>query len=168
MPVETTLKVTGVREALVTLRRLDPELRKQFEREVQQIARPAVDAAANAYRFVPLSGMERQWSGPAVRGRKVFPLTLAKARRGIKVKFDTRRRSTSTIYIQQTDPGWAIFETAGRKTDNRLGRALGPLDPGTTRLFGRVVYSKTRDIERQITRMALRVVNRINSDLRAA
>lgn len=167
MAVEMDLKVTGVREALVKLNKLEPSLRKQFERDVREIAKPATDAAANAYQFVPLSGMNRKWAGPAVRGRQVFPLTLAKARRGIKVKFDTSRRSTSTIYIQQTDPGWAIFETAGRANPNPLGSALGSLEPGRTRLFGRVVYSKTREIEQQITRMALKVVNRINTDLRA-
>jgi hypothetical protein len=115
---------------------------------------------------VPISGLERNWAGPAVRGRKVAPLTLDKARKGLKVKLDTRRKATSTILIQQTDPGWAIFETAGRKTSNRLGDSLGPLDSGKTRLFGRVVFAVSPQIQEKIAKHTLDVVNAINSNIR--
>ena len=110
--------------------------------------------------------MERKWAGPAVKGRKVFPLTVAKARKGVDVTFNTDRRSLGVINVVQRDAGWAIFETAGRANPNDLGRSLGPIQPGRTRLIGPVVYSKRRDIEDGIRRLALQIVNRVNRELK--
>ena len=167
MPVDTTFVVAGVADAVRQLNTIEPKLRKKFAAEITDIAQPAISAAGRAYRFVPLSGLERNWAGPAVRGRKVAPLTLEKAREGLKVKLDTRRKATSTILIQQTDPGWAIFETAGRKTSNRLGDSLGDLAPGRTRLFGRVVFAFSPQIQEKIAKHTLSVVNAVNGNIRA-
>ena len=70
MTVTTTTQVHGVREAIIALRRIDPELRKQFNRDVKAIAAPVVDAAKGDYPVMPLSGMSRAWSQ---RGRQLFP-----------------------------------------------------------------------------------------------
>jgi hypothetical protein len=166
MPVNTNFVVAGVADAVRQLNTIEPKLRKKFEAEISDIAEPALSQARQAYRFVPLSGLERKWAGPAVRGRQVAPLTLEKARDGLKVKLDTRRKATSTILIQQTDPGWAIFETAGRKTSNRLGDSLGPLGSGKTRLFGRVVYAVKPQIEEKVAKHTLKVVNAVNTNMR--
>ena len=166
MTVETRFEVAGVADAIRQLNKIEPGLRKKFVAEVNDIAEPALSQARRAYRFVPISGLERNWSGPAVKGRKVAPLTIEKAQKGLKVKVDTGRKATSTIYIQQTDPGWAIFETAGRKTSNRLGSSLGPLESGRTRLFGRVIYSVSDEIQKKIAKHALDVVNAINANMR--
>ena len=171
--VNTTVQIAGVKDAVRQLNQIEPGLRKKFAAEINDIASPGLEKARQAYRFIPLSqggavksGLERQWAGPAVRGRKVAPLTLEKARKGLKVKLDTRRDATATILVQQTDPGWAIFETAGRKTANLLGDNLGPLSPGKTRLFGRVVYAAKSEIEDRIAKHVLSVVNAVNSNLR--
>jgi hypothetical protein len=163
--------VVGVKDALKELRKLDPEIRKAFNNEVKRIAAPVVQDAKNAYKFVPLSGMNRAWGGGGGRGRDVFPLTLDRARRGIAVKIDTSRKAVSTIYIRQNDPGWAIFETAGRATVNPLGEALNKklgekLEPGKTRLLGRVVFKEKAKVEREITQLCKRVVNVVNGRLK--
>jgi hypothetical protein len=164
--VNTSFEVAGVADAVRQLNKIEPGLRKKFAAEINDIAQPAISEAGKAYRFVPISGLERNWAGPAVKGRKVAPLTLDKARKGLKVKLDTRRKATSTILIQQTDPGWAIFETAGRKNSNRLGDSLGPLESGKTRLFGRVVFAVSPQIQEKIAKHTLSVVNAINSNMR--
>ena len=75
--------------------------------------------------------------------------------------------STSVIVIQQGDAGAAIFETAGRRTSNTLATNLGNTPPqGRTRLFGPAVYSKIREITREIEKASLRVVNKVNRELR--
>jgi len=168
------VKVAGLKETLIALNKIEPELRKQFLRDVNEVAEPALTAARNAYKFVPLSGMSRSWDGTGVErraagrisGRKVFPLTVEKAQRGIKVRLDTRRKATSSIVIEQTDSGWAVFETAGRKTTNPLGTHLGPLAPGRTRLFGRAVFANRDKIERAVEKVALKAVNKFNTDMR--
>ena len=166
MTVNMTTQVAGINEAIRSLNKIEPGLRKQFNNDARVIAQPATDAVKNAYKFVPLSGMERKWAGPAVKGRKVFPFSLAKAKRGVDVVFNTDRRSLGVINIVQRDAGTAIFETAGRKNANPLGDSLGQLSPGRTRLIGPVVYSKRREIEDGIRQLALKIVNRVNKDFR--
>jgi hypothetical protein len=166
MTVNMTTEVAGINEAIRSLNKIEPGLRREYNKEARAIAQPATDAVRNAYRFIPLSGMERQWAGPAVNGRKVFPFTVEKARRGVDVVFNTDRRSLGVINIVQRDTGTAIYETAGRRTSNKLGDSLRPVLPGRTRLIGPVVYSRRSDIEDGIRRLALRIVNRVNRDFR--
>jgi hypothetical protein len=141
-------------------------LRRQDQDEARVIAEPAIAAVRRAYQFVPLSGMERKWAGPAVKGRKVFPFSLAKARRGVNLTFNTDRRTSGVINIVQRDTGTAIFETAGRKDQNPLGDSLGRLSPGRTRLIGPVVYSQKDNLERVIGDLANRIVARVQRELR--
>ena len=161
-----SVEVQGINEAIRSLNKIQPGLRKEFNNEARVVAAPVVNAVKNAYHFVPLSGMDRKWAGPAVKGRKVFPLTVANARKGVDVTFNTDRRSLGVINIVQRNAGWAIFETAGRKNKNPLGDSLGPIQPGRTRLIGPVVYSKCRDIEDGMRRLAIKIVNRVNKELK--
>lgn len=166
MTANVSMQVQGINEAIRSLNKIEPGLRKQFNNDARLIAQPATDAVKNAYKFVPLSGMERKWAGPAVNGRKVFPFTVAKARRGVDVVFNTDRRSLGVINIVQRDTGTAIFETAGRRNPNPLGDSLGRLSPGRTRLIGPVVYSRARDIEEGMRKLSLKIVNRVNRELK--
>lgn len=161
-----SVEIQGINEAIRSLNKIEPGLRKEFNNEARVVAAPAVNAVKAAYHFVPLSGMDRKWAGPAVKGRKVFPLKVANARRGVDVTFNTDRRSLGVINIVQRNAGWAIFETAGRKNRNPLGDSLGPIQPGRTRLIGPVVYSKRREIEDGMRRLALKIVNRVDRELK--
>lgn len=160
------MKVDGINDAIRSLNKIEPGLRRQYQDEARTIAEPALTAVRNAYKFVPLSGMERKWAGPAVKGRKVFPFSLVKARRGVNLTFNTDRRTSGVINIVQRDAGTAIFETAGRKDRNPLGDSLGPLSPGRTRLIGPVVYSQRDNLERVIGDLANRIVARVQRELR--
>ena len=155
------MEFEGVKKALIALNKIDPELRKEFKGQAQQIGAPVVAAVANAYRFVPLSGTNRSWSGGGGRKRGVFPLTVAKAKSGVKVAVQTGYKTTGVIVIQQSNAGWAIFESAGRKTVNPLGSALGPIRPGHTRIIGPVVYSKKNLIEREMSELVNDIMKRI-------
>ena len=158
--------LVGVREAVATLNKIEPGLRKQFAAELNQIAAPAIQAAQSRYSAlgVPLSGMARPWSN---NGRKLFPFDPSKAAKGVKVKLDTRRNATGVIVIQQGDPGAAIFETAGRRNSNTLATNLGNTPAqGRTRLFGPAVYSKIRQVTAEIERAALRVINQVDRALK--
>ena len=159
-------ELVGVRQAVASLNKIEPGLRKQFAAELNQIAAPAIQAAQSRYTAlgVPLSGMSRPWSN---NGRKLFPFDPAKAAKGVKVKLDTRRNATSVIVIQQGDAGAAIFETAGRRNSNTLATNLGKTpEPGRTRLFGPAVYSKIREVTKEIERATLRVINQVDRSLK--
>ncbi len=166
MGVNSDISVLGINEAIRALNKIEPGLRKEFNNEARAIAAPATDAVRSAYKFVPLSGMNRTWAGPAVKGRKVFPWNLDKARKGVDVVFNTDRRSTGTIMIVQRDTGTAIFETAGRKNPNALGEALGALSPGRTRIIGPVVYSKVNEIAGVMEKFAIGIVQRVNREMK--
>ena len=139
MPVSTTIQVAGVKDAINNLKKLDPELQKEFKTKATDIAQPAIDAGKKAYEVLEdeehpyaLSGMSRRWTS---NGRKIFPFRLDKAIKGVQMKFDTRRKAVGVILIIQKDVATAVFETAGRKTSNKLGAQLGAIDSGKTRLL---------------------------------
>jgi hypothetical protein len=159
--------LVGVRQAVASLNKIEPGLRKQFALELNQIAAPAINEAQRRYTFLamPLSGMRYKWTEEG-RSRPNFPYVVAKAAKGVKVKLDTRRNATSVIVIQQGDAAAGIFETAGRKNSNNLATSLGKTPAqGRTRLFGPAVYSKIREVTKEMERATLRVINRVNREL---
>jgi len=162
MTASMTTQVVGGKEAILALRRIDPELRKQFTRDAKEVAKPATDAVKQAYQTVPLSGMERKWSQ---KGRKIFPFTVAGARRGVAVKVDTRRNSQNVILIEQRNVAAAVFESAGRKRDSALADRLGVVLPGRTRVIGPVVYSRKPLIEKEMQRLIVRVIALVEKKL---
>jgi mRNA-degrading endonuclease RelE of RelBE toxin-antitoxin system len=120
MTVNTRTEIVGAKEAIKALRKIDPELRKQFNRDAKQIVQPIIDDAKNRYPQQLLSGMTRKWTQ---RGNQKFPYDVRKAQRGLKFKADTSRRAGSVIRVTQTDPAAAIIEFAG-KNPNPLGTQL--------------------------------------------
>jgi len=157
--------IVGINDAIRSLNKIEPGLRKQFTAEATRIAQPAIEEAQRRYRTVgvPLSGMERSWNA---KGRKLFPYSIAKAQRGVKVKVDTDRRRTSVILLEQRDAGTAVFESAGRGTANSLGDALGPLKANHTRILGPALFSRGRQVTDEMTKAAMRVIDRVNKELK--
>jgi len=153
MTTTTRIEVVGVKDTINQLNKLDKELAKEFKASATQIAQPAINAAKAVYTQVPLSGMNYKWQEKG-RSRANFPFTVAKARAGVRVRFDTRRNAVGVILIEQKDPAAAIFETAGRKNANKLNTSLLfvnlPVTAGRTRLIGPAVYSARRGIEREM------------------
>jgi hypothetical protein len=70
MSVKVTSNVAGAKDALKTLRKLDPEARKQFLKDARQIAAPIVNQAKSAYPDKILSGMKYPWVD-SVSGRNL-------------------------------------------------------------------------------------------------
>ena len=157
--------IVGAKEAVRSLNKLEPGLRKQFAADATKIAQPAIEAAQARYQTigVPLSGMSRAWQQ---NGRKLFPYDMRKAVRGLKIKLEGDRRKTAVILLEQRDPATAIFESAGRATQNTLGDALGPLKPAHTRVLGPALYSKRDQVSSEMEKAILQVVARVNEELK--
>ena len=162
MPVSTTIQVVGVKDTINALRKIDPQLQKDFKAQATQIAEPAISAGKAVYTQVPLSGMAYSWTS---NGRKVFPFTVSKAVKGVRMRFDTRRNAVGVILIEQKDPAAAIFETAGRANANRLSNNLEPVTAGRTRLIGPAVYKARRKIEREMQAMILDTIRTVQKDI---
>jgi hypothetical protein len=171
MTASASIQIVGVKEAINGLRKIDPQLQKDFKAEATAIAQPAIDAAKAAYTQIPLSHMRYKWND---RGRKVFPFTVSGAQSGVKMRFDTRRNAVGVILIEQKNQAAAIFEGAGRKTTNRLGQSLDFVSsergfamamPGRTRLIGPAVYKAKRGIEREMEKMILLTIKEVQKEL---
>ncbi len=150
MTASATVDVADVKKILTTLRKIEPELAKAFRAEAQTLAEPAIEAVRARYDKVPLSGMARDWEDE--RGRRIPAFNVARAKRGVRLQFDTRRNAVGVLKIQQRDQTAAIFETAGRTNVNSLQFALDRessrgwalIQPGRTRIIGREVYKQAR------------------------
>ena len=165
MALSATVEVQGVREAVRSLNKVEPGLRKAFVEQATRIARPAIEEAQHGYRDVPLSGMTRKWKDQR-NGRRLFPYSAARAKAGVKVKVAAGRKDVTIIAVAQINPAATIYETAGRATENRLGRSLGFLMKGRTRVIGPAVYRKRNAISDQMERLVLDAVARVNKELR--
>ena len=123
-----SVEVEGIKETLITLNKLDRELRKQFNRDVKEIVRPLVDNANRNIPQLPLSQMANPWAirlvGGNPSGRVIPPWNANKAKRGITYKIDTRKSKQSTISVISKDPWAVIFDDAGKATDNLFARNL--------------------------------------------
>jgi len=162
MPASTTIEIVGVKQTINGLRKIDPQLQKDFKTDATQIAQPAIQAGKAVYKELPLSGMKYAWTQ---RDRKLFPFTITKAVNGVKMRFDTRRNAVGVILIEQKDPAAAIFETAGRANANKLGNALGFVGAGRTRLIGPAVYKARRGIEAEMTKMIAKTMRDVQRDI---
>ena len=131
--IEMKSEIKGAKQAIISLRKIDPEYRKDFNREAKNIAAPLVSAAKAAYPEMPLSGMKHKWIDK--QGRELLPWSVAKVRAGVKLKTATRKSAASVLYITQGTPTGAIFEVAGlanpganfnRNLRNKNSRVLWP------------------------------------------
>jgi hypothetical protein len=163
MSMNTSIQVTGLKEAIRSLNKVEPGLRKQFVQDASRIAQPAIQEVQRGYTQVPLSGMARKWEQA---NKKIFPFSVARAISGVKLKVDASREATSLIYITQTNVAAAVFEAAGRTNQNRLGDSLGQLRPGTTRVLGPAVFRKRKEIEREMLNASMDAIRLVERELK--
>ena len=163
MTTNTTIEIQGLKEAIRSLNKVEPGLRKQFVKDQTSIAQPAIDEVRRGYQREYLSGMARNWTQ---NGNKKFPFSVARAISGVKLKVDASREATSLIYIQQTNAGAAIWEAAGRKTYNSLGNNLGSIPaPNHTRNLGPAVFRKRKEIEREMLKASMDAIRLVQKEL---
>jgi len=108
----TDIQVIGVKDVIKELRSLDPELRKQFNKDAKRIAEPVMNQAKASYPEKYLSGMSRLWSQ---RGRQLFPYSRSDAQKGVVFKISTNKRAVAILTIIQKNPAAAIVDMAGKK-----------------------------------------------------
>ena len=168
MPVSTTVEVVGLKQTINSLRKIDPQLQKDFKADATAIAQPAINAGKAVYTRVPISNFAKDWTQKK-DGRRIKGFSIDKAQSGVKMRFDTRRNAVGVILIEQKDQGAAIFEVAGRKNSNRLDTSLRiagyPVSAGRTRLIGPAVYKARRGIEGEMLKMIKSTITTVQKDL---
>ena len=116
-----SMQVQGLESTLKALKKVQPEVQKQFFKDAKQIVKPAVNEAKSAYRTDYLSGMTRAWVN---KGRTIFPWSQSAAVRGVGVSTSLSKKKDAVITIVQKDIAAEIFDKAGKKSSNPLGEAL--------------------------------------------
>ena len=169
MPASTTIEMVKVKQTINALRKIDPQLQKDFKADATASAQPAINAGKNVYQTVPISNFANDWTQKK-DGRRIKGFSVDKARAGVKMRFDTRRNAVGVILIEQKDQAAAIFEQAGRKNpgsrlDNSLRIAGFPVSAGRTRLIGPAVYKARRGIEAEMTKMIAKTMRVVQSEI---
>lgn len=117
-----TQQITGYREALRELGRIDKNLQKQYKKDARRILEPGVQAIRSAYPAqAPLSGLERPW---ADKGRKMTPWAAGRIRTSVRAAVYTRKTARTSLAIIIGSPIAVVVEFAGKRTDNQLGENL--------------------------------------------
>ena len=117
MAERVTIEVEGVKQTLRQLRRLDPEMRKQFDRDARQVVKPLMDNAKQRYSRVPLSGFQRKW-------RDITPRTIGRYRSGVQFKVNTSNKRGAVFTVLQRNAAASVVDMAGRRSNNNLSRSL--------------------------------------------
>ena len=160
MTATASVEIVGAKEAIKALGKIDKDLRKQFNADAKQIAQPLITLAASRYPDAPLSGMNRNWTQG---NKKLFPYTKAKAVKGLKVKFSTRRNDANVIYVTQSDPGAVVLEVAGRGKATLLSENLSAR---TSRILWPSAEQALPSIQAELRALVLRVIATVNKGMK--
>lgn len=162
MNLEINVEIAGAKKAIIGLRKVDPELRKAFNRNVAAVVKPVITDMKQGYPALPpISGLKRSWK---VGGRfKAFPYDQKRAQKGVRYKIDTSRSATSVIRIQQTDPGTVMYETIGKGGSTAFSRRLSAFAGPAVRVTW-PAWEKNKDaVQNEIRKLVLeasRIVER--------
>lgn len=126
--VEFTTAFIGYKEATEKLKQLDPELRKEMDREIRSLLRPIVSRAKTYIPTQPLSNWN-YGTGRYLPSRLPF-WDYTEAVKSIQIKSGAKRRrkgsQMSDVWmIQQSSASGVVFEWVGRgKSDSWFVRNM--------------------------------------------
>jgi hypothetical protein len=154
------LEVTGVREALAELRRLDETLYKQALKDIRTSAKPLADAISGGLPVgPPLSGFNHSGrTGWNIRGVRTVRVKL----RGRK---DRKANRWPLVRVQVASAPASIYDIAGRGSSNQLATALGGTAsrvvwPTAERMLPEVTANVRASLERAAAQVNQRIAAR--------
>jgi len=122
------MEVQGLESTLKVLKKVQPEVQKQFFKDAKKILKPVVEEAKKLYPYGDPtkkngnwpSGMSRTW---APSGRPIFPYSQTVAVRGVKIETSLSKKKDAVLSIVNKDAAASVVEFAGTNP-NRLADAL--------------------------------------------
>jgi hypothetical protein len=125
MSARMNVTITGVKETLREINKVEPELRKEIVSDFKQIVAPVIAQIKRALPVEPpLSGFARSWT----QGNNAkTPWIGATVTKTVTAKVDTRKRGNSlaVMKIVMKSPAGAIADMAGKKGgDTPQGRIM--------------------------------------------
>lgn len=162
MTATARTEFVGGAAAIKALKSIDPEYRKQFNRDAKSIVAPLLAEAKGNYPQMPLSGMKYKWTD--ARGRTLLPWTTNKVRSGVKFKTSTRRNKAAVLYVTQSDPAGAIFEVAGLA--NPGTNFNSNLRTRTPRVLWPTAERHLPDVQQGLSDLVRDVMRKVNQETR--
>lgn len=120
MAASSAVTVTGVKETLRELQRMEPDLAKQIKKDVKQITASVVADAKGAVPNQVLSGFARQW-----QGGRLTPFSSEQVRKSITTRFSNRRKGAVAVFavVMKSAIG-TVVDMAGRSSSGNLATQL--------------------------------------------
>jgi hypothetical protein len=156
MTASANIEIVGAKDAIKALRRIDPDLRKQFNRDAAQIMKPALDEIKASYPVKLPSGMMRNWK--MASGFQQFPYDVKKVRKGVKFKIDTRRKNQTVMRIVNTEPSAVFIEFVGRSSYAQIAKVLTLFYGLPGRFMYPAVEKALPQVEDQLKRRVMKVI----------
>ena len=175
MPVETTIRVYGIKEALKELNKIDKSLRREITKDYKQVVKSVIDDAKAAVpSSAPLSGMNRQWktkSGHEIIGDGGW--SQAMSRKFLVAKISTRRVreyrgdkvNVGTFRLVWAGVANATFDMAGRKATGAMARNLARRWGSASRVMWPSYEKNKSQVDADMLRLCERVMNEVNRNL---
>lgn len=150
------IEVQGVKQTLRMLRSIDPELRKQFNKDARQVVKPLMDDAKQRYTRVPLSGFNRKW-------KEITPRTIGRYRSGVSFRVNTSDKRGAVFTVLQRNAAASVFDMAGRNGTNQLSRSLERAGWGTaSRVMWPAAETKGDQAIAELLNLVEQVANRLD------
>lgn len=152
MPAELKIERVDVRETIKALRRIDPEVAKEFRKGIRDVLKPVMQEIKTGYSPMPLSGWRYGWTP---RNYAILPWDFGEAKRKVSLKIGTRRNRNSVVYISQSYPAAIIYE-AIKPTNQPMGARLRAKEPRnmwpTVDKYAAAINSGVSDLVKQAER----------------
>ena len=158
--IRSYVQVDGVNKALKVLKGMDPEIRKQFNKDAKVILRPVIDDAKSRYPASYLSGMGRSWDS----GR-IFPYVQSRARSKVKISVKQERNGT-LLKIVQLDVAASVIEFAGSRTSTSLSRNLTAASSSPSRVMWPAFDKHADQVADGVQELCDGVATRLTAELR--
>ena len=131
MPVDIEVGVVGLKDALKTLNKTAPALRREITKDYKKIVQPLIDAAQRVTPTIgPVSGMDRSgWKfGSGVEVLPPSGWNGVKAQKSFQAKISTRRvkefrgtlENVGTFRMVWKGFANTVFDMAGRKSSGSI------------------------------------------------
>ena len=159
MAAEFRVEVEGTKQVLQTLRKVDPTLRKQFDKDARQVVKPLMDDAKQRYTRVPLSGFNRRW-------KHITPRTIGRYRSGVSFRVNTSKKREAVFTVLQRNAAASVFDMAGRKQPNQLSRSLEAAGWGTpSRVMWPAAEAKAEAVRDELIDLVVKAAQTIEREL---
>ena len=159
MAAEFRVEVEGTKQVLRTLRKVDPTLRKQFDKDARQVVKPLMDDAKQRYTRVPLSGFNRRW-------RDITPRTIGRYRSGVQFRVNTSKKREAVFTVLQRNAAASVFDMAGRKQPNQLATNLERAGWGTpSRVMWPAAEARAEQVRNELIDLVVKAAETIEREL---